>query len=141
MVFIQGDLQDTAMGVQFDLAWNMEQVSHYTQAIESTPIGDMPSHLIAYPGNQVASQLGQQDQHFLSREGHTEDMRRLAGKVPRTLETLMDDPSSHVRMRAAMAVVRANGLDELPAPEPVDALDEIMNGALDILGEEMGLAL
>ena len=75
------------------------------------------------------------------REGHTEDMRRLAGKALRTLETLMDDASPHVQMRAAMAVVRANGLDELPAPEPVDALDEIMNGALDILGEEMGLAL
>ena len=40
-----------------------------------------------------------------------------------------------------MAVVRANRLDELPAPAPVDALDEIMNGALDILGEELGIAL
>ena len=134
MVFIQGDSQDTALGVQFDLAWDMKQVSHYTQAIESTPIGDMPSQLIAYPGNQVASQLGQQDQHFLSREGHTEEMRRLAGKALRTLETLMDDPNSHVRMRA-------NRLDQLPAPEPVDELDEILNGALDILGEELGIAL
>ena len=68
------------------------------------------------------------------REGHTEEMQRLAGKAPRTLETLMDDASPHVQMRAAMAVVRANRLDELPAPEPLDELGELLNGALDILG-------
>ena len=70
-----------------------------------------------------------------------EALEMLVGKAIWTVATLMDDPSGHVRLRAAMAVLRAVGLDRPEEEDPDQWRRDALDTALDRLSEELGLKL
>ena len=65
-----------------------------------------------------------------------EALEMLVGKAIWTVAALMDDPSGHVRLRAAMAVLRAVGLDR-PEEEPEVQGNPALDAALDRFWEEL----
>ena len=72
---------------------------------------------------------------------HRMGLAMLVGKAIETLAALMDDASGHVRLRAALVVLRAAGLDRPAEEDPDQWRRDALDMALDSLSEELGLKL
>ena len=72
---------------------------------------------------------------------HRMGLAMLVAKAIETLAALMDDASGHVRLRAALVVLRAAGLDRPEEEDPDQWRNDALDMALDSLSEELGLKL